>query len=206
MDDKEYVDIDAVIDNLCREFNIPPMIGTERSFIPIYDPVRGRYIIYPTANLARWLRRKLNLKVEILSLNDPDALQKILGGVPLDRLSVAGVAVRVTSPDGDSIVDVGVVPVRPVDGLDRETARAVARDNANALMRAVTKAERRAIFKLVGLPTVEPEEVSEIPEGIPAEAPAAEGTSKVVVVSEATIERALQPFENLDLFEDVESQ
>lgn len=195
--------IDQLITQLCKELHLPPLIGTERPFLVFWDPLRQRNIIYPTANLARYLRRQLKLSIEIIS--DEESIRRIIQCPLFDRLHVAVVAVRVTAPDGDSVTDIGVVPVTPVDGADIKTARAIARENANAFMRALTKAERRAIFKLVGIPMADLEEgAEETPEAVPIEAVVSETTPPPPPqpVDKEKVTRAIQAFENLDLFED----
>ena len=76
----------------------------------------------------------------------------ILSQVTEDDLRV--VTVRATARDGRETEDVGAVPIGKLQGEQR----------ANAMMKAVTKAKRRAVLSLCGLGMMDESEVESIPD------------------------------------------
>lgn len=72
----------------------------------------------------------------------------------LAEVGLYEVVARVTFPDGRAVEDVGVVPIT---GLRGDAA-------ANAIMKAITKAKRRAILSACGLGMLDESEVGTIPD------------------------------------------
>ena len=106
--------------------------------------LQGGEKLYATKTATDQLSTVHKLRTEILS-------QKTEHGV-------REVTVRVTAADGRSTEEIGVVPV---DGLKGEAL-------ANAMMKAVTKAKRRAVLSVCGLGMLDETEVETIPGAKPA--------------------------------------
>lgn len=104
-----------------------------------YIVLNGRLTLYPTRGAADQLRAIHRITCEIVS-------REQIGDVYF-------VHVRVAAPDGRRDEDIGAVPVK---GLS-------AADFANAVMKAITKAKRRATLSLLGLNMPDETEVETIP-------------------------------------------
>ena len=113
-----------------------------------FIPAGGKLILYATKAASEQLVLKHRLKVEVLSQEtDKD---------------IRVVTVRVTAPDGRQTDDIGCVTV----------GKAIGDALCNALMKAVTKAKRRAVLSICGLGMLDETEIETIPGAgppIPAE-------------------------------------
>ncbi len=93
----------------------------------IYVEMKGKLVLYPTKSVTNQLA-----KIHGLSFSPPDV--KIADDMIM-------VTVTVKDRNGRTDTDMGIVPVPGGKGEDR----------ANAIMKAITKAKRRAVFSLVGM-------------------------------------------------------
>lgn len=107
-----------------------------------YLNLQGKLTLYATKTATDQLVATRRLSVQISD-------RKHLAEVGLYE-----VVARVTFPDGRMVEDVGVVPIQ---GLRGDQA-------ANAIMKAITKAKRRAILSACGLGMLDETEVGTIPE------------------------------------------
>ena len=107
-----------------------------------YLNLQGKLTLYATKTATDQLVATRRLSVQISD-------RKHLAEVGLYE-----VVARVTFPDGRMVEDVGVVPIQ---GLRGDQA-------ANAIMKAITKAKRRAILSSCGLGMLDETEVGTIPE------------------------------------------
>ena len=119
---------------VCESVGLNPLT---RPFI--YVQVQQRLVLYPTADAASQFSNIYGLTTEVLSRSMEDQL--------------CVVEVRVTKPNGQSAMASGVVSLMTVE---YEKTKVKTRDmtpaeKANAMMKAETKARRRAILSLVGL-------------------------------------------------------
>ena len=101
--------------------------------------LQGKLTLYANKAATAQLTAVNRLKVEIVS-------REVLGG-----LYVA--TVRATKPDGSSSEDIGAVSIT---GLQGEAA-------ANAMLKAITKAKRRAVLSVCGLGMMDETETESIP-------------------------------------------
>lgn len=93
----------------------------------IYVEMKGKLVLYPTKSVTNQLA-----KIHGLSFSPPDV--KIADDMIM-------VTVTVKDRNGRTDTDMGIVPAPKGMGEDR----------ANAIMKAITKAKRRAVFSLVGM-------------------------------------------------------
>lgn len=123
---------------------------------------------------APFMFTKLNNKLVLYALKsatDQLASNNRVVTTIINRETVEGVyavTVRATAADGRSTEDVGAVPIGGVKGENL----------ANALMKAVTKAKRRAILSLCGLGMTDETELDTIPaaaKALPPSPPAIRG-------------------------------
>lgn len=101
--------------------------------------LQGKLVLYANKAATAQLTAVNRLKVEIVS-------REVLGGLYV-------VTVRATKPDGSSSEDVGAVPI---NGLQGDAA-------ANAMLKAITKAKRRAVLSVCGLGMMDETETESIP-------------------------------------------
>lgn len=110
-----------------------------------YVRLNGRLVLYATRSCADQLRKVHGVSIQVVS-------KEQVGDLYVVR-------VRATTRDGRSDEDIGIVPVR---GLSGEAL-------SNALMKAVTKAKRRATLSICGLGWLDETEVSSIPGAEPVQ-------------------------------------
>ena len=109
--------------------------------------LQGKQVLYATKECSAQLSSKHGIVCEILE-------QKTDSGVRM-------VTVRARAKDGRQTDDIGCVPIANLSGADL----------ANACMKAVTKAKRRAVLSLCGLGATDEEELDTV-ETSPASPPA----------------------------------
>lgn len=119
----------------CEAAGLDPRTSPFRFF-----KLQGREVLYATKEASDQLASNHKIHVEILS--------------QITESGVRVVVVRATAADGRQTDEIGVVPI---DGLKGDML-------SNALMRAVTKAKRRAILSLCGLGTMDETELETIPD------------------------------------------
>lgn len=124
---------------VCRSCGLNPLT---RPFD--YITLNGRLTLYPTRGATDQLRAVHRINTEIVSREQVGDLYVV--------------HVRVTAPDGRRDEDVGIVATA---GLRGEAL-------ANAVMKAITKAKRRATLSLLGLNMPDETEVETIPSARPA--------------------------------------
>lgn len=130
--------------------------------------LQGREVLYATKGATDQLASNHGIRVEIQS--------------QVTENGVRTVVVRAVAKDGRQTDDIGVVPVEGLKGGDL----------ANAFMKAVTKAKRRAILSLCGLGMLDESELETIKDapvakGDPAQgpAPAPAPTGEFITVPQA---------------------
>lgn len=101
--------------------------------------LQGKLVLYANKAATAQLTSVNKLRVEIVS-------REVAG-------SLYVVTARATKPDGSSSEDVGAVPIA---GLQSDAA-------ANAMLKAVTKAKRRAVLSVCGLGMLDETETESIP-------------------------------------------
>lgn len=101
--------------------------------------LQGKLVLYANKGVTAQLTASRNLRVEIVS-------KEIINGLYC-------VTARATKPDGASTEDIGAVTI---GGLTGDAA-------ANAMMKAITKAKRRAVLSVCGLGMMDESEVETIP-------------------------------------------
>ncbi len=118
---------------------------------PLSQPIQftklnGKEIPYATKNATDQLRQIHHVSCEVLNQElDPD-------------LGLVTVRVRLTTPDGRSDEDVGVVP------LPKGNGEAV----GNAILKCVSKAKRRATLSMFGLGCIDELEVAAVKAAVTA--------------------------------------
>lgn len=119
---------------VCESVGLNPLT---RPFI--YVQVQQRLVLYPTADAAYQFSNIYGLTTEVLSRSMENEL--------------CVVEVRVTKPNGQSSMASGVVPliVTEYEKTKVKPRAMTPGEKANAMMKAETKARRRAILSLVGL-------------------------------------------------------
>lgn len=117
----------------CRELGIDP---GEQPFQLIR--LNGKLVLYPKKECAQALTRVHRLSVEVTSKEWDE--------------SVYIVSARATDPSGQFVDDVGIVD------MDTDDARKLGR--ANAMMKAHTKAKRRAVLSKCGLGGADAEDIA----------------------------------------------
>lgn len=123
-------------------------------------PARGGHrkeILYALKSATDQLSSKHLIRTEILE-------QETIEGIRV-------VTVRASSPDGRQTEDVGCVPISGLRGDDL----------ANALMKCVTKAKRRAVLSLCGLGLLDETELDTIRDAREEDSPELEGLRSQVV-------------------------
>lgn len=113
---------------LCQSLGLNPMT---QPFA--YISVQGKLILYPNKGAAEQLGRAYGVQVEVLNKERIEDLWVV--------------TVRASLPSGRSTEEIGAVPIKGKSGEDL----------ANALMKGMTKAKRRAVLSLVGLGWLEPD-------------------------------------------------
>ena len=113
--------------------------------------LQGREVLYATKGATDQLASNHGIRVEIQS--------------QVTENGVRTVVVRAVAKDGRQTDDIGVVPVEGLKGADL----------ANAFMKAVTKAKRRAILSLCGLGMLDESELETIKDAPTAKADPAQG-------------------------------
>lgn len=111
-----------------------------------YLVLDGKLVLYATRNCSDQLCFIHRLSVAIVSCNEENELMIVRA--------------RVTAPDGRSNEAMGVVDLKGMSGKFR----------ANAMMRAETKAKRRAIMSMCGLSFIDETEVEDVPRNIVSDA------------------------------------
>lgn len=101
--------------------------------------LQGREVLYATKGLTDQLASNNKIKVEVLSQETCDDVRVVM--------------VRASASDGRATDEMGAVPVSGLKGSDL----------ANAYMKAITKAKRRAILSLCGLGVLDETEIETIP-------------------------------------------
>jgi hypothetical protein len=112
-----------------------------------YVRLNGRLVLYATRAAADQLRRNHGVSLEIVS-------QGVQGDLYV-------VHVRARDKEGRTDEEIGAVPIA---GLKGEAL-------ANAMLKAVTKAKRRATLSLCGLGWLDETEIQSIPEAQPVQGP-----------------------------------
>lgn len=107
--------------------------------------LQGREVLYATKGATDQLASNHGIRVEIQSQATENGVRTVV--------------VRAIAKDGRQTDDIGVVPVEGLKGPDL----------ANAFMKAVTKAKRRAILSLCGLGMLDESELDTIKADVPAE-------------------------------------
>lgn len=113
--------------------------------------LQGREVLYATKGATDQLASNHGIRVEIQS--------------QVTENGVRTVVVRAVAKDGRETADIGVVPVEGLKGADL----------ANAFMKAVTKAKRRAILSLCGLGMLDESELETIKDAPVAKVDPAQG-------------------------------
>lgn len=111
-----------------------------------YLTLDGKLVLYATRNCSDQLCFIHRLSVAIVSCNEENELMIVRA--------------RVTAPDGRSNEAMGVVDLKGMSGKFR----------ANAMMRAETKAKRRAIMSMCGLSFIDETEVEDVPRVVTSDA------------------------------------
>ena len=114
--------------------------------------LNGKQILYANAGATQQLTATRNLSHQVTN-------RELLDGIYC-------VFVRVTGPDGRSTENMGAVPVENVKGEAK----------ANAMLKATTKAIRRAVLAHCGLGLMDETEVETIPGAAKVEMPTLQGT------------------------------
>lgn len=125
--------------------------------------LQGREVLYATKGLTDQLASNHKIKVEVLSQETSSDVRIVM--------------VRASAGDGRSTDEMGAVPVVGLKGNDL----------ANAYMKAITKAKRRAILSLCGLGVLDETEIETIPEAVRSDqAPVQQPERKRVETSEVS--------------------
>lgn len=111
-----------------------------------YLVLDGKHVLYATRNCTDQLCFVHRLSVSIVSCNEENELMIVRA--------------RVTAPDGRQNEAMGVVDLKGMSGKFR----------ANAMMRAETKAKRRAVLSMCGLSFIDETEVEDVPRNIVSDA------------------------------------
>jgi hypothetical protein len=109
--------------------------------------LNGKEVLYALKAASDQLAAKHGVRLEIVSQITDDGIRVV--------------TVRAIAKDGRQTDEIGAVPVK---GLQGEAL-------CNALMKAVTKAKRRAILSLTGLGMLDETEIDSIPSAAPVETP-----------------------------------
>jgi hypothetical protein len=107
---------------LCQSLGLNPMTKPFE-----YLHLNGKVVLYPNKGAAEQLGRVYRVSIDVVD-------ERQVGDLWI-------VKVKATMPDGRSTQEIGAVPIKGKGGEDL----------ANALMKALTKAKRRAVLSIVGL-------------------------------------------------------
>jgi len=121
---------------LCKRLNLDPYT---RPFILVN--LQGKLVMYATRAATQQLARNFNISTAIT------------GREWMKDEGLYVVTVRATLPNGTATENIGAVNIKGLGG-----------DNlSNAMMKAVTKAQRRAVLSLVGLGMMGEDEAEDVP-------------------------------------------
>ena len=156
----------AYYNNVCESLNLNPLT---RPFQ--YVTLNGRLTLYPSKDCTDQLRNNRGVSVTIVS-------REIVG------LAYVVVA-RATMPPGRTDESIGAVSVEGLKG----------NDYANAIMKAETKAKRRATLSICGLGMTDESEIETIPNAKP-------GNQGKPWTPKMVIDRFTEKFEGRELTKD----
>jgi len=126
--------------------------------------LNGKQILYANAGATQQLTATRNLSHQVTNRELVDGIYCVF--------------VRVTGPDGRSTENMGAVPVENLKGEAK----------ANAMLKATTKAIRRAVLAHCGLGLMDETEVETIPGAAKVEMPTLQGTVVDATVNGWTLE------------------
>lgn len=157
--------------SLCERLGLDPLT---KPFD--YLTLQGKMMLYLNKGGAEQLNKKHSVSIAISSTKETESVY-------------IGTS-RATSPDGRYAEATGVVAIKGLNGNDL----------CNAMMRAETKAARRATIRLLGLAMLDESEALSIPGAIIEEAKIVDQHTGEVINSEELGRRKLVSKEELEIF------